>query len=89
MEIAPDLGCTVQDATPIDTWEEFTAPEQHGTRVTFDLDPSYIGRGEAVAWALCPWETLPEYCAVRSSPTAFPIRDVRAEAEGAIPLPAA
>ncbi|MFC9261314.1 hypothetical protein ACFT25_16035 [Streptomyces hydrogenans] len=63
--------------------EEFMAPKPFGTRTTFHLDPSFCGPGEAIAWALRPEELHREggTCKESSSPTTFPIHDLRAEAE--------
>ncbi|MFF5715164.1 hypothetical protein [Streptomyces sp. NPDC012756] len=62
---------------------KFIAPEPFGTRTTFHLDPSFCGPGEAIAWALRPGELHREggTCKEHPSPTTFPIRDLRAEAE--------
>ncbi|MCT9011142.1 hypothetical protein [Streptomyces rhizosphaerihabitans] len=61
--------------------EEFIAPKPVGTRTTFHLDPSFCGRGEAIAWALGPEELHGEACKERPSPTTFPIYDLRSETE--------
>ncbi|WP_432017724.1 hypothetical protein [Streptomyces hydrogenans] len=63
--------------------EEFMAPKPFGTRTTFHLDPSFCGPGEAIGWALRPEELHREggTCKEHPSPTTFPIRDLRAEAE--------
>lgn len=62
---------------PTGDWEEFPAHEPDGTRVTFWLDPSYCGDGEAIAWALRPEELHEDTCEARPSFTAFPIHDRR------------
>ncbi|WP_405861332.1 hypothetical protein OG361_38885 [Streptomyces sp. NBC_00090] len=60
---------------------EFIAPKPVGTRTTFHLDPSFCGRGEAIAWALRPEELHGEACKEHPSPTTFPIYDLRSETE--------
>ncbi|MFC9244918.1 hypothetical protein ACFT7S_13040 [Streptomyces sp. NPDC057136] len=67
--------------TPTGAWEECTASEPYGTRVTFWLDPSYCGAGEAIAWALRPEELHGESCAAHPSITTFPMHDLRSGAE--------
>ncbi|MFF9505086.1 hypothetical protein [Streptomyces sp. NPDC014656] len=66
---------------PTGSREEFVAPKPFGTWITFHLDPSFCGSGEAIAWALRPEELHGETCREHPSPTTFPIRDLRAEAE--------
>lgn len=66
---------------PTGSREEFVAPKPFGTRITFHLDPSFCGPGAAIAWALRPEELHGETCREHPSPTTFPIRDLRAEAE--------
>ncbi|MFE1875654.1 hypothetical protein ACFW9N_33115 [Streptomyces sp. NPDC059496] len=61
--------------------EEFSAPKPVGTRITFHLDPSFCGAGEAIAWALRPEELHGEACREHPSPTTFPIYDLRSETE--------
>ncbi|QNS08388.1 ATP-binding protein [Streptomyces xanthii] len=63
-------------------WEECPGPRRHGTRTTFHLDPSYIGPGEAIAWALRPEELQEEGCEAHPSPARFPIHDLRPGANG-------
>ncbi|MEU8777058.1 hypothetical protein [Streptomyces sp. NPDC048606] len=54
------------------------------TTTTFDLDPSYFGPGEAIAWALRPEELHGEGggCRAQAPPVTFPIHDLRAVGQG-------
>ncbi|MFJ5274756.1 hypothetical protein [Streptomyces sp. NPDC088358] len=69
-------------AVPAGAWEECPARRPDGTRTTFHLDPSYFGPGGAIAWALRPEELHGEGCEAHPSPAAFPIHDLRSEADG-------
>ncbi|MEU4469391.1 hypothetical protein AB0G20_37830 [Streptomyces sp. NPDC024017] len=69
-------------AVPADLWEECPAPRPYGTRTTFHLDPSYVGPGEAIAWALRPEELQEEGCQAHPSSSTFPIHDLRRGADG-------
>ncbi|MEU7965413.1 hypothetical protein AB0D09_18310 [Streptomyces sp. NPDC049097] len=71
---------------PASPREEFIAPKLFGTRTTFHLDPSFCGPGEAVAWALRPEELHREggTCKEHSSPTTFPIHDLRSKTEKSV-----
>ncbi|ELP70159.1 hypothetical protein ACKI1I_20475 [Streptomyces turgidiscabies] len=63
---------------------EFSVSKPFGTRVTFHLDPSFCGPHEAIAWALRSDELHGETCKQHPSPPAFPIHDLRSEAEKSV-----
>nr|WSX75783.1 hypothetical protein OH826_19180 [Streptomyces sp. NBC_00899] len=67
-------------AVPTGDWEEFATSKPSGTRTTFQLDPSYCGPDEAIAWSLRPEELHGRECAAGLSPVTFSIHDLRAEA---------
>ncbi|MGF0174519.1 hypothetical protein ACQF36_29670 [Streptomyces sp. Marseille-Q5077] len=62
-------------------WEEFATSKPSGTRATFQLDPSYCGPDEAIAWSLLPEELHGRECDTDPSPVTFPIHDLRTEVE--------
>ncbi|MFC5901230.1 hypothetical protein [Streptomyces zhihengii] len=65
-------------------WEEFATSKPSGTRTTFQLDPSYCGPDEAIAWSLRPEDLHGRECDANPSPVTFSVHDIhdlRAEAE--------
>jgi DNA gyrase/topoisomerase IV subunit B len=69
-------------AVPTGPWVECPAPRPYGTKTAFHLDPTYVGPGEAIAWALRPEELQEEGCETHPSPATFSIRDLRRGADG-------
>ncbi|MFG2976749.1 hypothetical protein ACGFYY_27655 [Streptomyces sp. NPDC048331] len=80
VELPTEIVQELVGMSPTGAPEEFPAPDTpFGSRMTFHLDPSFCGPGEAMAWVLRPEEPHGKACKEDPSPVTFPIRDLRSE----------